>query len=104
MERFRDEITPVDKFRDQDDHLRPNATLEGLAKAQASFRKRGIRHSGQCEWHSGWWRGGRRHDKGSSEVSAVGAYCELGNRWGTAGDYGNRSGPGYERSHCKRRD
>src|SRR5262249_21664303 len=34
--RFRDEVTPVEKFA-QDDHLRPDTTLEGLAKLKPAF-------------------------------------------------------------------
>ena len=56
--RFKDEVTPVEiKTRkgvtvvDKDDHLRPDTTLEGLAKLPAAFSKDGTRHRRQRQRH-----------------------------------------------------
>ncbi len=45
--RFRDEVTPVDKF-DRDDHLRPDTTLDGLAKLKPAFGKDGFVTAGNA--------------------------------------------------------
>src|SRR5438128_6549658 len=45
--RFRDEITPVDKL-DRDDHMRPDTTLEGLAKLKPAFGKDGFVTAGNA--------------------------------------------------------
>src|SRR5437870_764895 len=45
--RFRDEITPVEKF-DRDDHMRPDTTLEGLAKLKPAFGKEGFVTAGNA--------------------------------------------------------
>jgi acetyl-CoA acetyltransferase family protein len=45
--RFRDEITPVEKF-DQDDHLRPDTTMETLAKLKPAFAKDGFVTAGNA--------------------------------------------------------
>src|SRR5437762_10749418 len=45
--RFRDEITPVDQF-DRDDHMRPETTLEGLAKLKPAFGKEGFVTAGNA--------------------------------------------------------
>ena len=56
--RFADEVVPVEiKTRkgvtvvDKDDHLRPDTTMEGLAKLPAAFSKDGTRHGGQRQRH-----------------------------------------------------
>jgi acetyl-CoA acyltransferase 2 len=45
--RFREEITPAEKF-DRDDHLRPDTTLEGLAKLKPAFGKEGFVTAGNA--------------------------------------------------------
>src|SRR5947207_14321825 len=45
--RFRDEITPVEKL-DRDDHMRPDATHEGLAKLKPAFGKDGFVTAGNA--------------------------------------------------------
>jgi len=45
--RFRDEITPVEKL-DRDDHMRPDATPEGLAKLKPAFGKDGFVTAGNA--------------------------------------------------------
>jgi acetyl-CoA acyltransferase 2 len=45
--RFRDEVTPVEKF-DRDDHLRPDTSLEGLAKLKPAFAKDGFVTAGNA--------------------------------------------------------
>ena len=45
--RFRDEVIPVDKL-DRDDHLRPDTTLEGLAKLRPAFAKEGFVTAGNA--------------------------------------------------------
>src|SRR5207244_6478828 len=45
--RFREEITPVEKF-DRDDHMRPDTTLEGLAKLKPSFGRDGFVTAGNA--------------------------------------------------------
>jgi len=45
--RFANEVTPVDKFT-RDDHLRSDATLEGLAKLKPSFGKDGFVTAGNA--------------------------------------------------------
>ncbi|HYR43172.1 MAG TPA: acetyl-CoA C-acetyltransferase [Terriglobia bacterium] len=45
--RFRDEITPVEKF-ERDDHMRPDTTLEGLAKLKPAFGKEGFVTAGNA--------------------------------------------------------
>jgi acetyl-CoA acetyltransferase family protein len=45
--RFEDEITPVDKFR-KDDHMRPDTTVEILAKLKPSFSKDGFVTAGNA--------------------------------------------------------
>src|SRR5437867_9500868 len=45
--RFRDEIAPVDKF-ERDDHLRPDTTMEGLAKLKPAFGKDGFVTAGNA--------------------------------------------------------
>jgi acetyl-CoA acetyltransferase family protein len=45
--RFRDEITPVEKFV-QDDHLRPDTTMETLAKLKPAFAKDGFVTAGNA--------------------------------------------------------
>jgi acetyl-CoA acetyltransferase family protein len=46
-DRFRDEITPVGEFA-RDDHLRPETTLEGLAKLKPTFAKDGLVTAGNA--------------------------------------------------------
>ncbi len=45
--RFRDEVTPVDKFA-QDDHMRPDTTVESLAKLKPAFAKDGFVTAGNA--------------------------------------------------------
>ena len=45
--RFREEITPVEKL-DRDDHMRPDTTLEGLAKLKPAFGKDGFVTAGNA--------------------------------------------------------
>ncbi len=45
--RFRDEVTPVEKFV-CDDHMRPETTLEGLAKLKPAFAKDGFVTAGNA--------------------------------------------------------
>jgi acetyl-CoA acyltransferase 2 len=45
--RFQDEVTPIDKFA-KDDHMRPETTLEGLAKLKPSFSKDGFVTAGNA--------------------------------------------------------
>jgi acetyl-CoA acetyltransferase family protein len=45
--RFNDEVTPVEKFT-QDDHLRPDTTLETLAKLKPAFAKDGFVTAGNA--------------------------------------------------------
>jgi len=45
--RFREEITPVEKF-ERDDHMRPDTTLEGLAKLKPAFGKEGFVTAGNA--------------------------------------------------------
>jgi acetyl-CoA acetyltransferase family protein len=45
--RFRDEVTPVDKFQ-RDDHMRPDTTMEGLAKLKPAFAKDGFVTAGNA--------------------------------------------------------
>src|SRR6185295_1766791 len=45
--RFADEVTPVEKFV-RDDHLRPDTTLEGLAKLKPAFGKDGLVTAGNA--------------------------------------------------------
>lgn len=45
--KFRDEVTPVDKF-ERDDHMRPETTLEGLAKLKTAFAKDGFVTAGNA--------------------------------------------------------
>jgi acetyl-CoA acetyltransferase family protein len=45
--KFRDEVVPLDKF-ERDDHLRPDTTLEGLAKLKTAFAKDGFVTAGNA--------------------------------------------------------
>ena len=45
--RFQDEVTPVEKFT-KDDHLRPDTTMEGLAKLKTAFAKDGFVTAGNA--------------------------------------------------------
>src|SRR5438046_9956367 len=45
--RFRDEVVPVDKF-ERDDHMRPDTTLEGLAKLKTAFARDGFVTAGNA--------------------------------------------------------
>src|SRR5215468_2368968 len=45
--RFHDEVTPVEKF-ERDDHIRPDTTLEGLAKLKPVFAKEGFVTAGNA--------------------------------------------------------
>src|ERR1051326_2555886 len=45
--RFKDEVTPVGEFL-RDDHLRPDTTVEGLAKLKAAFAKDGFVTAGNA--------------------------------------------------------
>jgi len=45
--KFSDEVVPVDNF-DRDDHLRPDTTLEGLAKLKTAFAKDGFVTAGNA--------------------------------------------------------
>lgn len=45
--RFKDEVTPVEKFA-KDDHLRPDTTMEGLAKLKPAFAKDGFVTAGNA--------------------------------------------------------
>jgi acetyl-CoA acyltransferase 2 len=45
--RFQDEVTPVEKF-ERDDHMRPDTTLEGLAKLKPVFAKDGFVTAGNA--------------------------------------------------------
>jgi acetyl-CoA acyltransferase 2 len=45
--KFRDEVVPVDSF-ERDDHLRPDTTLEGLAKLKTAFAKDGFVTAGNA--------------------------------------------------------
>src|SRR5213594_208246 len=45
--RFNEEITPVEKF-ERDDHMRPDTTLEGLAKLKPAFGKDGFVTAGNA--------------------------------------------------------
>src|SRR5262252_901574 len=45
--RFQDEVTPVEKF-ERDDHMRPDTTLEGLAKLKPAFAKDGFVTAGNA--------------------------------------------------------
>jgi acetyl-CoA acetyltransferase family protein len=45
--KFSDEVVPVDKF-ERDDHLRPDTTLEGLAKLKTAFAKDGFVTAGNA--------------------------------------------------------
>ena len=45
--RFQDEVTPVEKF-ERDDHIRPDTTLEGLAKLKPAFAKDGFVTAGNA--------------------------------------------------------
>jgi acetyl-CoA acetyltransferase family protein len=45
--RFRDEVTPVGEFA-RDDHMRPETTLEGLAKLKPAFAKDGFVTAGNA--------------------------------------------------------
>jgi acetyl-CoA acetyltransferase family protein len=45
--RFKDEITPVDKF-ERDDHMRPDTTIEVLAKLKPAFAKDGFVTAGNA--------------------------------------------------------
>jgi acetyl-CoA acyltransferase 2 len=45
--KFRDEVVPVDKF-ERDDHVRPDTTLEGLAKLKTAFAKDGFVTAGNA--------------------------------------------------------
>ncbi len=88
--RFKDEIVPVEiKSRkgvtivDKDDHLRPDTTLEGLAKLRAGVFERRHRHRRQRQRHR---RRRRRADAGIREgrqrevAAAAGATGRLGGR------------------------
>jgi acetyl-CoA acetyltransferase family protein len=44
---FRDEVTPVEKL-EHDDHMRPNTTMEGLAKLKPAFAKDGFVTAGNA--------------------------------------------------------
>src|SRR6267142_4632 len=45
--RFKEEVTPVEKF-ERDDHMRPDTTLEGLAKLKPAFGKDGFVTAGNA--------------------------------------------------------
>ncbi|HEY2385267.1 MAG TPA: acetyl-CoA C-acetyltransferase [Terriglobia bacterium] len=45
--RFEDEVTPVEKFT-KDDHMRPDTTMEGLAKLKTAFAKDGYVTAGNA--------------------------------------------------------
>ena len=45
--RFRDEVVPVERF-ERDDHMRPDTTLEGLAKLKPAFSKDGFVTAGNA--------------------------------------------------------
>jgi acetyl-CoA acetyltransferase family protein len=45
--RFKDEVTPVEQFA-RDDHMRPETTLEGLAKLKPAFAKDGFVTAGNA--------------------------------------------------------
>jgi acetyl-CoA acetyltransferase family protein len=45
--RFRDEVTPVENFS-KDDHMRPETTVEGLAKLRPAFSKDGLVTAGNA--------------------------------------------------------
>ena len=72
--RLQEELTPVPlrnrkgeptgEMFTEDDHRRPETTLEGLAKLKPSFGKNGNGECGKRQWHCRWWRGGRRYATG----------------------------------------
>ena len=89
--RFEDEVAPVEiKTRkgvtviDQDDHMRPDTTMEGLAKLPAAFSKDGIVTAGNA---SGIVDGGaaldsrvERGGQGHAALKPLGAHRVLGRR------------------------
>ena len=89
--RLSEEITPVEKFA-KDDHLRPETTLEVLAKLKPVFAKDGFVTAGNA---SGIVDGGAAvvvTTPDRAKAAPLGTYCELGNRRGAAGDYGYWAG------------
>ena len=89
--KFTDEVVPVEiKSRkgvtvvDQDDHLRPDTTLEGLAKLPAAFSKDGTRHRRQRERH-------RRRRRGADSRVGEGREGQGARRRSAASSPGRRS-------------
>ena len=74
---FRDEVEPVENLR-QDDHMRPDTTIESLAKLKPAFGKDGFVTAGKRERHCGRWSSGRCHHGGTREVRTARTHRELG--------------------------
>ena len=55
----------------EDDHRRPQTTMEGLAKLKACIRKKWNSDCRQCERHCGWRCGGGRDVAGRSAQSGT---------------------------------
>ena len=90
---------PTGESLTEDDHRRPQTTMEGLGKLKPAFGTQWNGHRRECQRDCGWRGGGGGDVDGGSaktESDAAGADCELGNcRRGTEGD-GARSGAGDE--------
>ena len=107
--RVQEELTPVPlrnakgeatgEMLTEDDHRRPQTTMEGLAKLRAAFGKNGYGDCGQREWHCRWRGSGGGDVAGAGaekKSQSVGKDCELGNCGSRSEDYGERSGSGDE--------
>ena len=103
--RFADEITPVElesrkgvKLFEQDDHMRPDTTMEGTRQVAARFRQGRFRDGRQRQRHRRWRRG-RCPDHGrEGERKGFGSNRQLGDRWSPARNHGHRPCSRYEDS------
>ncbi len=114
--RLAEEITPValknrkgeptGEMFEKDDHLRPETTMEGLAKLKAAFGKNGTVTAGNA---SGIVDGGAAvvmmtlDAGGKTRSEAHGTHCELGHRRRRSQDHGQRPGAGFTRGAQKSR-
>ena len=107
--RLQEELTPVPlrnskgeatgESLTEDDHRRPQTTMEGLAKLQASVWEKwdgdGRERQRDCRWRGGG--GGDVAGAGAEAKSeSAGTDCELGNCGRRSEDDGERSGAGDE--------
>ena len=114
--RFQEELAPVPlknckgeatgEMLTEDDHRRPQTTMEGLAKLKPAFGKNGTVTAGNA---SGIVDGGAAVVVMSLEAAqkrdleAAGTDCQLGDCGSRSQAHGTRPGSGDQESHCKSR-